>query len=164
MDERARTAQCECGTLKRLSALADSVVKFDADTNAYFLQYGSTKLHCYHCIACGGLLPKTRIEEDFFLKPDQEEIEKTNRRLFGVKTLDEVISLLGPPDKRIERSSQDEKDELVYNVQAIRETILYTNLPTFNLCVQETISGKICLSFILKAIVKRNGVSPNDPV
>ena len=85
------------------------------------------------------------------MEPSPDEMSSINQKLSGMTTINQVIAELGEPDERRYRSTADLKDEAIYNVLAINETILYKALfRTFHLCVQETLDGQIMVSFLRK--------------
>lgn len=154
--------RCQCHELDRWASItksaarSKSAARFDKRLCEYYLQYGSDRLHFYHCPACGGALPKSKPDGVLYLEQDPEEMEAINRRLMGLTAIDQIVSVLGPPDRRIERSATDVKDETIYKVTPIKETMLYTRFRTFHLCIQQTVAGHTTISFLKKA---RNRVS-----
>lgn len=99
---------CKCGYLERAADDPNSPFVFDPELNEYNFEYPSpcgdggcegakASLVIYHCPFCGGAAPASKRELLFAVIPAEEQ-----RRLYslleGIKTLEEAIGILGPPD------------------------------------------------------------------
>lgn len=68
--------------------------------------------------------------------------------LAGLTTISQVISVLGEPTERIPRSIEDAKIESIYNIEPIKETLVYKKFRTIYVCIQETAEGNIVIRLI----------------
>ena len=92
---------CTCGFLENSAADASSPFSFDAHLKEFHLEYvgvyGKASIVIYHCPFCGGAAPESRRDRLFAVISSEEE-----KRLFsllnGVRTIDDAIEALGPPD------------------------------------------------------------------
>ncbi len=142
---------CKCNDLAKSGAMEKSPIRYDRTVGEYYIEYDSARLHFYYCPFCRGILPESS-NDHLFMEPSPDEISSMNQKLLGVKSLAQVISMIGAPDERILRSADDIRDEVIYNVLPIKETLLYKSLlRTACLCVQETCEGRIMMSFLRKA-------------
>jgi len=154
----AEKEPCRCGEVKRWTLIPNSILNFDAFVEQYYLQAGTSKLHMYFCPECGGSLPRSKADDTLFIEASQDEMASIGQMLAGAKTKNEIVSLLGTPDQRIKRSATDLRDERIYGVVPIKESLLYTRFKTVHLCVQESLTGEVRLSFLRKER-GRKGVS-----
>jgi hypothetical protein len=100
---------CTCGYLQHAAEDPNSPIVFDPQLNEYHFEFLSpcsdgtctgakATLAIYHCPFCGGAAPESKRDLLFAVIPAEEQ-----RRLYtlleGIKTLDEAIRVLGPPDE-----------------------------------------------------------------
>jgi hypothetical protein len=148
---------CKCNQLAEWAATENSVIKYDQSVSEYYIEYDSTRLPFYYCPFCRGVLPESR-RDRLFVEPSPDEISDIRQKLSGMTSIAQVISAVGAPDERKQRTAEDAKDEVMYNVLPIKETLLYKSvLRTGYLCVQETVDGRIIVSVLKR---ERNDVAP----
>lgn len=99
---------CECDYLQRSADNPDLPIVFDRLTGEYQLKYrerlgdhdGTAMLVIYHCPFCGGAAPKSK-RALLFATIAQEEHERLSKLTKGIKSLDDAVRKLGPPDDDI---------------------------------------------------------------
>jgi hypothetical protein len=72
----------------------------------------------YYCPFCGGRPPESRRGELFVEALPEEELE-LKRRLDGVKTIDEIIAILGEPDLDLGATAFKPEDKAIYGYKDI---------------------------------------------
>ena len=97
----------------------------------------------YFCPLCGDKITVSRREELFpELIPEEQTVLKS--RLVGVKTIDEVIAILGKPDVDFCGLVYDPKDQVVYGYRGVTRTIKYKHLAkTIIVTAQELEDGRL---------------------
>ncbi len=159
-----RIALCKCGYLERQANRPDSPIQFDAALNEYHFLYltstgGNAKLMIYHCPFCGGRAPKSKRETLFatLTIAEQQRLVELTKRL---RTVDEVLIALGPPDLDNEAgvicvaSEREEKPEATQSYR----TLVYRKLSdTADIHVRVYPTDQVAITFIGKYIGPREG-------
>lgn len=123
---------CTCGFLEREADNPASPILFDKQLGEYHLVYQNSQTGgtiIYHCPFCGGAAPPSKREALFTAIPD-EEAQRLYQLFDGMRTLQEVIAALGPPDKEEKRGltvGQHEEDGQAPTMRSFR-TLRYTHL------------------------------------
>lgn len=130
---------CTCGFLEQQADDPNSPIAFDARMNEYHFEYPSpcggdcatAKAHLmiHHCPFCGGAAPPSK-RDLLFAVVTPEESRRVWRLFDGMRTLQEVVAALGPPDEDKERGltvGQPAKDGQAPTMQSFR-TLRYTRL------------------------------------
>lgn len=100
---------CGCGYLHRQADDPRSAIRFDRQLNEYNYIYpcapgdgdceGATSmLRIYHCPFCGGAAPESKRDLLFAVITTEEE-QRLTELLRGINSLDDAVSVLGPPDR-----------------------------------------------------------------
>lgn len=100
---------CACGDLERSADDPRSPIVFDAELNEYNLEYtspcgdgtcapGKGSLRLYHCPLCGGAAPESKRDLLFAVIPLDEQ-RRLNGLLAGVRSIEDALRVLGPPDR-----------------------------------------------------------------
>jgi hypothetical protein len=80
------------------------------------------------------------------MKPEKGETKRLKALLSGVKSISDVIGILGEPDSKRESVVRSEEDKLLYGAKEIKVELRYTRLSaTLDLVVQELEDGAILL-------------------
>ena len=96
---------CACNYLQRASDEPDNPIVFDAKMNEYHLAHidragtgrqGHSIIR--HCPWCGGSAPRSK-RATFFANITQAESRRLRELASGLKSVDEAIAKLGPPDE-----------------------------------------------------------------
>jgi hypothetical protein len=131
---------CICRYLEQAADDPRSPIVYDAELNEYNFEYpspcgdgtcevGKASLRIYHCPFCGGAAPKSKRELLFAVIPPEEE-HRLYKLLGGLKTLDEVIQVLGPPDDDNPHGltkEQPEREDIAPTVESFR-TLRYSGV------------------------------------
>jgi hypothetical protein len=92
---------CRCDWLARAVAEPGVPIEFDGGLNEYALVHdgpnGRGRMVLRYCPFCGGAAPKSARSE-LFTRMTNAELSRLGSLTNGLKTLDEVVSALGPPD------------------------------------------------------------------
>jgi len=99
---------CTCHYLEHAADDPRSPIVYDVELNEYHFEQpiphgdesrevGKAVWSIYHCPFCGGAAPKSR-RESLFAVISPEEASRLYKLLGRLKTLDEAIRTLGPPD------------------------------------------------------------------
>jgi hypothetical protein len=86
-------APCACGSLAKWAADPHLPVRYDEQMN----EYRTPGLLFYYCVACGGRLPESK-RSSFFAKITDSDLKDFHQRTGELRTMEEVITLLGLPD------------------------------------------------------------------
>lgn len=100
---------CRCGYLQEQADDPRSAIVFDRELNEYNYVYpcapgdgdceGATSmLRIYHCPFCGGAAPESKRDLLFAVITAEEE-ERLTELLRGIRSLDDAVRMLGPPDR-----------------------------------------------------------------
>lgn len=95
---------CSCGNLASAAADRACPIAFDPELNEYhvtsFDPDTGTRGHwvVYHCLFCGGAAPESK-RDTFFTEVSDAETERLERLTSRLRTVDEAIAKLGPPDE-----------------------------------------------------------------
>jgi len=145
---------CTCGFLPEQADDPTSPIVYDPQMNEYRFEYpnpcgegecGQAKasLMIYHCPFCGGAAPAPARDLLFAVIPPEEE-HRLYGLLSGIKTLDEAIRVLGPPDGDNPSGlteEQREREGTAPTVESFR-TLRYSGLSeTADVCLAETRAG-----------------------
>jgi hypothetical protein len=97
-DAHPFAAECECGALERLSNEPAVPVDFDPALNEYHIRGNGIEVMIYHCPHCGGRVPKSR-RDQLFMHITHAERERLRQIVKALKTVPDMLSMLGPPDR-----------------------------------------------------------------
>jgi hypothetical protein len=131
---------CNCGFLEQQADDPASPIVFDARLNEYHFEYPSpcaggdcatakAQMMIYHCPFCGGAAPPSK-REALFTAFTPEEQRRLYRLFDGMRTLQEVIAALGPPDEdkeqglTVRRPGQDGQPPSTRSFRTMRYTRL----------------------------------------
>lgn len=139
-------SHCTCGSLQKWVEDPDIPVEMDSKFNEYYLvTRDNENILFYYCPVCGGESPQSSRGE-FFTRPLDSDVAELKSKLALVKTLDDVVTILGVPDKTLGPDPQDLRKKSIYGLRDIKQTIKYFYLnETFDLTVQETTDGQISM-------------------
>jgi hypothetical protein len=96
--------ECKCGYLQRTSDRPELPIVYDEATNEFHFTWPSQSggepnaLMIYHCPFCGGTAPESKRATLFAVVSDAEA-KRLNELLGEIKSLDDAIEKLGPPDR-----------------------------------------------------------------
>jgi hypothetical protein len=133
---------CTCGFLQEEADNPSSPIVYDSQLNEYHFEYPSpcadgergpdkAMLMIYHCPFCGGAAPDSKRDLLFAVIPVEEE-----RRLYqlfhGIKTLNDAIQVLGPPDQDNPHGVKQTKPERAGTAPTVAyfRTLWYSRLST----------------------------------
>lgn len=131
---------CTCGFLEQQADDPDSPIVFDALLNEYHFEYpnpctggdcdaAKAQMMIYHCPFCGGAAPPSK-RATLFTTFTRGEQRRLYRLFDGMRTLQEVVAALGPPDEDKERGltiQQPEKEGQAPTLRCFR-TLRYIRL------------------------------------
>jgi len=94
---------CQCGYLEQNARDPRFPVRFDEEYNEYYFDLTLSKgtplcLLIYHCPMCGGVASESK-REDVFAIVTEEERFRVNALIRGFKTVEDIVSTFGPPDR-----------------------------------------------------------------
>jgi hypothetical protein len=115
-------------------------VVFEPEMNEYNLVIGHNHWIMEYCFSCGGRLPDSR-RGDLFLTPSEADVRAVRNAMDGMKTVAEVIAVLGEPDESVNRpeSLPPHPKEVVW-----RRQLRYSRVwPSLDLTILELPSGEI---------------------
>lgn len=149
---------CDCMALTRWSDDPSVPIKFDERLGEYHIviqtPHGEGSVIIRHCPFCGGKTPASKRGRLFARIPD-EEITRLIRLTQALKTVDDVLAALGPPDEdnpagvRIETPEKDGKPGEVQSYRTLR----YSNLSeTANVNVTVYPTEQVAITFSGKYI------------
>jgi hypothetical protein len=131
---------CSCGFLERAADDPKLPIRFDPSVGEYNFEFPSpcvgetcpeakAQLRIYHCPFCGGAAPPSR-RETLFARISDEEAARLYRIFHGMRTLEEVIRAVGPPNEDIPRGVTMRKPEKEGNAPRLRSyrTLHYTHI------------------------------------
>lgn len=132
MSTPSPTQECTCGGLRYLASLASSPVVFDKIANEWLLESkdGSGNYHMHFCFCCGGRLPESNHAKDFG-EPESQEMLALTARLKPAQSLQEVLEILGPPDRELDVTEDPVKPKR----KQIRATTYCSVAKSFDLSV-----------------------------
>jgi hypothetical protein len=95
------TVPCTCGYLDHISAEKDSPIVFDTELQEWQLRWpgqakGSGPI--YHCLFCGGTVPKSK-RGSLFAGVPSSEVMRLRELTRGLKSVTEAVATLGPPEE-----------------------------------------------------------------
>jgi hypothetical protein len=150
MDAAANERRCECGMPERWAAHSNVPVAFDPRMNEYHLVYEKAQMIMRYCFWCGGRLPESRRAE-FFSTLDPAEQAEVRALLADARNIDDVLRVLGEPDKRCRW--KDRPEDLYPPVVRWKQTLSYSERwKTFVLQVQELPDGHIAYAIAARYI------------
>lgn len=88
---------CRCGFLERYANDPEQPVHYDAETHEYNFDVGKGTIRIRHCFFCGGKAPES-LRSHLFAVVSHSEIHRLNELTKNIKSLDDAIARLGPPD------------------------------------------------------------------
>lgn len=129
-----------CSFLERQADDPDSPIVFDARTNEYRFEYPSpcadgscdaakAQMMIYHCPFCGGTAPSSK-RTSMFTSFSRAEQRRLYRMFDGMRTLQEVVEKMGPPDDDLESGmtvQEPEKSGAAPTMRSYR-TLRYSGL------------------------------------
>jgi len=131
---------CTCDRLTSWASDPGSCVSYDAQMNEYSIE-GSGIV--YYCPACGGRAPCCK-RGTCFTQPSRDEMDDFFARVADLKTISQVLEVLGTPDEDHGALVNDPIDRKIYGTRDVRRTLTYTRLwKSLNAVIQETEDGKI---------------------
>ena len=93
---------CDCNTLQDAADNPHLPIEFDAKLNEFHLVYdvngGKGQMNLYHCFLCGGKAPGSKRHLQFATISDDERF-RLRELINPLKTLDNVLTVLGKPDQ-----------------------------------------------------------------
>ncbi|NJK93405.1 MAG: hypothetical protein HC904_17270 [Blastochloris sp.] len=89
---------CDCDHLWQCSKDPENPIIFDAEMNEFHLKYGSHSIMIYYCHFCGGRAPADSKRASRFTEPTVTERIRLMELTQNIKTLDQALEILGPPD------------------------------------------------------------------
>jgi len=116
-------------------------VEFDREMNEYHLVHKGARAVMRYCFWCGGRLPASK-RGAFFTTPKKSEMAEVRSLLKGAKSHEDVVGVLGPPDKTVDLggSSRKPNGEILCRW---RQQLLYsTRWKTLVLHVPVVIDGR----------------------
>jgi len=147
-DPDAGNEFCSCGLLERWAADPKVAVEFDAKFNVYHVLYGNDgQLRLYYCPDCGGRLPESKHGE-FFEELSEAEVDEFRTKLRELKTIEEVIAVLGAPQSESGPSNHTAIHKELYNVKDWKRALWFQPAGrTVTICVQEFEDGELGITF-----------------
>lgn len=96
------TSQCECGFLEHAAANASLPIQFDPTTWEFHLVYdlpeaGTGRIIIRHCPVCGRKAPESKRRELFAIVSQEEQL-RLSELIKPLRTVDDVLRILGAPD------------------------------------------------------------------
>ncbi len=182
---------CKCGYLQRAADDPSSPIVFDPELNEYNFEYPDPELNeysfedpspcgdgaregtkatlrMYHCPFCGGAAPESK-RELLFAVISAKEQRRLYELLDGIKTIDEAIRVLGPPDEDGPHGvtqSHPEREGKAPTVQSFR-TLNYRQLSeTAEVCIVDYQKDRVHVMLRGKYIGlprKEGGAEPGAP-
>ena len=148
INAKSKLPPCRCGKPGRWARDSSLPVHYDPSLNVYELRMKhGQRLHLGFCPACGGQLPRIRIE-DIASEPSKTDMEQIMEKVRPARTIEQLIDILGPPDEKHGPLKADPVDIQNYGVKDIKQSLEYNHLtPTANLHVTESEDGTLKYSF-----------------
>ena len=159
---------CDCGILEEAADNPYLPIEFNESLNEFHLVYnvngGEGRFTFWHCPLCGGRAPESK-RALMFKKLTVEERSRLVELTKHLKTLDEVISSLGKPDKDDAAGVMMELPE-TENTPPIDQSyrsLVYENLSDIaNIHVTVYPNERVGISFVGKYIGDNNVLQSND--
>lgn len=104
---------CDCELLWKCAKDPENPIVFDPEMNEFHLKYGNHSWMIYYCHFCGGRAPVESKRDSFFTEPTEAERFRLIQLTQNIKTLDDALKILGPPDHDLptgESSTEPPKD------------------------------------------------------
>ena len=139
---------CSCGLVERWAADSKVAVEVDAKFNVYHVLCGNDgQLRLYYCPDCGGRLPESKHGE-FFEELSEVEVDEFRTKLRELKTIEEVIAVLGAPESESGPSKITAIHKELYNVKDWRRALWFQPAGrTVTICVQEFEDDELGITF-----------------
>ena len=117
---------CRCGKLDQWAKNPALPVRFYFKQNTYhlFLKEHNRVMAIYFCPACGGgtgLLKKI----DQMPRPEEKDMKDIMQRLRGLTTIEQVIQILGEPDKRHGPMTSPQQEKQIYGIKDTKQSLIY---------------------------------------
>jgi hypothetical protein len=119
---------CTCGYLERASDQPSNPIVFDAEMNEYvFTHLDKGESIIRHCPWCGGAAPRSK-RDTFFAYITDAERSRLRDLAAGVKTVNDAIARLGPPNEdhphgyRTESKATDTEPSVIRSYRLLRYT------------------------------------------
>ncbi len=138
--------QCTCGCLARWAADPALPIEYDAEFDEYhFFTPTDRRDHfwfIHYCPGCGHRMPKSKRVR--LPEPSETEAKAIRERTKDVKTVEDVIRVLGEPDKRFVPPPQDPLEKKIYGLTDIRLVLVYRSIAeTADVHIQEDEHGEV---------------------
>lgn len=121
---------CKCSAIQQYSQDPRIPISFDERLNEYHLidapEPGDI-LNLTYCFHCGGKLPESK-RGDLFHDLDEKELERFRRMLAEADTVEQVVSILGNPDRSFQPTPPSEIDKEVYGRKTTIQQMDYERL------------------------------------
>ena len=130
MSAPPRKEICDCNALENASKEKDHPIRYDERMKEYYLACpDSGKMMIYYCPFCGGKTPESR-RASFFAHVTREEETRIYNLFAGIRTVADVLTRFGQPDRDLELGSAvrpPERDGKPEKGEAFR-TLVYEEL------------------------------------
>lgn len=100
MNEQQPTDQrnCQCGRPQHMVEDPLYPIEFDEQTGEYQIVHNGVRIFMEYCFKCGGRLPESK-RGSLFTTPDENEKAEIADLLRGVRSIDDVVRILGAADE-----------------------------------------------------------------
>lgn len=123
------TKTCKCGLLEMFAKDPTKPIKFDKETNEYYLSDSKLRLTIRHCFFCGGKAPESLRSSLFVIVP-QDEKDRLHKLTKNITTLKEALKVLGKPSfetLQMETDIKPQKIEKPEKTQSFK-SLVYNHL------------------------------------
>ena len=136
-------SECNCQLPSQWAKDPNVPIQFDPKLNEYNLLGDARTITLYYCPFCGRRLPESKRGE-LFVEASPEEQSALQTRLKGMKTIGEVIAILGEPDIDFGSMLFQPEDKAIYGYIDVIRAIRYNRLAkTIEVTVQELEDGNL---------------------
>lgn len=144
---QGESRKCKCKAIDTAASDEDCPILFDEALDEYNIvsRSGNAYYRMYYCFFCGGLLPESR-RAKLYANPEKSELDEINKLLGKLKTVNEVIGVLGPPDNESDPSAEEKVQAVEYR----KHYCYLTKWKSLNL----TVRGRVDNSFDLAVVGK----------
>jgi len=144
-----KSRMCRCEALEKLISDEDCPIAFDEKLNEYNIISLSRHAYyrMYYCFFCGGVLPKSH-REALYTKPNKKELDEIEELLGKLRTANEVIGILGKPDKESEPPPGENDQAAMYR----RHYVYSARWKSLDLTVRERADHSFDLAVVGKFI------------
>src|SRR5687768_12376910 len=113
---------CNCQLPSQWAKDRNVPIQFDPELNEYNLLCDDFTITLYYCPFCGGRLPESKRDELFVVASPMEQAALQNS-LSGMKTIGEVIAILGEPDIDFGSTLFQPEDKAIYGYKDVIRSI-----------------------------------------